>query len=391
MKCTKCGSQIETGKVYCPVCGHEIRIVPDYNDFEEEIITELIDNDISNIATMKKDNRTSQSENKKASNQKSAEDKTTFRKPKKKFGKLQKIVVFWSIISIVTVAVLFLVFYYHMTNNFTYLYNKAVMYENQKKYTKAISYYKKALQKKENSIDTRMSLAQSYLSLKDSKEATSFYLSVLKIDDNNKSAYKGLLKIYADDKEYTQIEALYKTAKDDSIKNLFSEYIVDSPTLDKDPGIYHQELELTLTSPGKDEIYYTLDGSDPIKKGNLYISAIKLKTDGYYDIKAVCKNEKGIFSSIKSYEFEISIDQSQADDFSVTPDSGNCAKDQQISITVPEGYKVYYTWDGSTPTTASTEYTSPITVLPGNNILSVVYVDLDGNMSDVYQYNYICN
>lgn len=393
MKCTKCGSHIEEGKVYCPVCGNEVRIVPDYNAFEEEIITEFIDNDIPNIATQKKDT-SSHSQTNITTNTLKTKDintKKPMHKAKRASSKLKKIVIFWSIVSIITVLITCSIVYYNMTNSFTYLYNKGAACENQKKYKQAISYYNKALMKNENSIDTRLSLAQDYILVKDKKHATSMLLSTLSIDKNNKVVYKQLLTIYAEEKKYAQIKALYQTAPNETIKALFLDYMVESPTIDTDPGVYHKEISLKLKSPGKDEIYYTLDGSDPIQNGDLYISSILLDTDGYYDVKAVCKNEKGIYSSIKSYEYDISIDQPTEDEFQISPTSGSYASGQLISITVPQGYKVYYTWDGTNPTTSSTEYTRPFEILSGNNVLSVIYVDLDDNISDIYRYNYICN
>lgn len=236
-----------------------------------------------------------------------------------------------------------------------------------------------------------MALAESYTSIQDDKSAISMYKSVISLDSKNKQAFKELIDVYAKNKEYTQIKELYSLAKSDTLQILFKKYIVEEPAFSKDSGVYEDEISISLSSPGKNEVYYTLDGTDPIKNGKLYISSIDLKSDGYYDVKAVCKNENGIYSSIKDHEYEISIDSQQADAFLVTPDSGNCTTDQLITITVPKGYKVYYTWDGSDPTTSSAQYTAPISVLQGNNILSVVYIDLDGNMSDVYKYNYICN
>ena len=45
MKCKNCGAQIKEGKMFCSVCGNEIRIVPDYNDLEEEMLNEILEED----------------------------------------------------------------------------------------------------------------------------------------------------------------------------------------------------------------------------------------------------------------------------------------------------------------------------------------------------------
>ena len=58
-------------------------------------------------------------------------------------------------------------------------------------------------------------------------------------------------------------------------------------------------------------------------------------------------------------------------------------------MTVPEGCKVYYTWDGTTPGTDSAQYTQPITMPEGNNILSLIAVNEHGMSSDVLKCNYI--
>ena len=31
MKCSKCGAEIEEGKLYCSVCGAEVQLVPEYD------------------------------------------------------------------------------------------------------------------------------------------------------------------------------------------------------------------------------------------------------------------------------------------------------------------------------------------------------------------------
>ena len=60
----------------------------------------------------------------------------------------------------------------------------------------------------------------------------------------------------------------------------------------------------------------------------------------------------------------------------------------KITVEVPEGASVYYTWDGTTPTQASAKYTGPIEMMEGNNILSLILVDKHGKTSDVLECNY---
>nr|MCR4673659.1 chitobiase/beta-hexosaminidase C-terminal domain-containing protein [Lachnospiraceae bacterium] len=54
-----------------------------------------------------------------------------------------------------------------------------------------------------------------------------------------------------------------------------------------------------------------------------------------------------------------------------------------------EDASIYYTWDGSMPTTNSYKYTEPILVPEGNNVLSVIVVDKHGMTSNVVKGNYI--
>ena len=42
MKCAYCKNELKEGCVFCPSCGKDIQIVPDYNEFEEEFLNELV-------------------------------------------------------------------------------------------------------------------------------------------------------------------------------------------------------------------------------------------------------------------------------------------------------------------------------------------------------------
>ena len=72
----------------------------------------------------------------------------------------------------------------------------------------------------------------------------------------------------------------------------------------------------------------------------------------------------------------------------IRPASGTYYHPVDVSITclTPEA-KIYYTTDGSTPTTASTEFTAPFT-LSANTTVKAISV-LDGNVSNVVSANYV--
>ena len=44
MKCMNCGADIPEGMLICPDCGTEVQIVPDYNLFEEDVLTHILEN-----------------------------------------------------------------------------------------------------------------------------------------------------------------------------------------------------------------------------------------------------------------------------------------------------------------------------------------------------------
>ena len=72
----------------------------------------------------------------------------------------------------------------------------------------------------------------------------------------------------------------------------------------------------------------------------------------------------------------------------VIPAGGSFTTPTTITVEVPEGASVYYTWDGTTPTQSSAKYTAPIDMMEGNNILSLLLVDKHGKTSNVSEYNY---
>lgn len=84
-----------------------------------------------------------------------------------------------------------------------------------------------------------------------------------------------------------------------------------APTADKASGEYTEKIDITLSTKTTDaEIYYTLDGTDPVTNGILYNGIITLAKDT--TLRAVSKYD-GIYSELSSYYYIFT----NVDDFGV--------------------------------------------------------------------------
>ena len=222
------------------------------------------------------------------------------------------------------------------------------------------------------------------MSKKDYDAALVLYQEIINIDPKSKEAYKQLISIYESKKDYDAIVALRESAKDTSVLKLFADYTVSKPQFSKSSGKYGETIELSIDADSDTKIYYSYDSDDPLTRGERYYSPITLDKEGTYEITAVAVDDRGIKSEVASAKYEIEFEAPDAPE--IDPDGGTFGAQTDITITVPENCKVYYTWDSSDPSAASTEYTAPIPVPEGNNVLSVIAIDQNtGKCSDIYR------
>ncbi len=124
-----------------------------------------------------------------------------------------------------------------------------------------------------------------------------------------------------------------------------------APTLNPPGGIYStvQNVSLTSSTPGA-LVYYTTDGSTPTSFSTLYSTAISVSANT--TIKAIAV-VGGAGSSVSSATYSF-----QAFSPTFTPPGGTYASAQSVKLSDGSpGAQIYYTLDGSTPTTSSTLYT----------------------------------
>ncbi|MDY3887986.1 MAG: chitobiase/beta-hexosaminidase C-terminal domain-containing protein [Agathobacter sp.] len=373
MKCVKCGATLKDNTIFCENCGQEVQIVPDYNVFEDEYLKALLEED--------------DLKNKKPAEVPPGEEEEPKPEPQKKKNK--KLVI--CVISIVVLLLLFVGITVGMIlkkrNTADYQIAKAKEALSSKEYQVALEYYEKALEFEPDNKELLHAMADIYRQQGDFDSAYVSYMDLINKDSGDYKAYEALISILAENNKTEEIIALGKEVTDPSILPLFEEYMVVPPTFSVDEGTYEEYQIISLSAVKGCEIYYTTDGSDPVKKGKLYTSSIdleELEEADSYVISAVCKNQKGIYSDPVTKKYKIDL---QAPDMpEVSPDGGSFTTATTVTITIPEGCVAYYTWDGTEPSINSEQYSAMIEVPEGDHILSVVLMDQKTELfSNVYR------
>ncbi len=130
-----------------------------------------------------------------------------------------------------------------------------------------------------------------------------------------------------------------------------------APTISPNPYTYNTPQSVTLTdsTPGV-TIYYTTDGSTPTTASTPYTGPIAVSTST--TINAIAAGGNYGPSEVTSGIYTITA---TAPTMSPIPYTYNTPQSVTLTDSTP-GVTIYYTTNGSTPTTASTPYTGPITV-----------------------------
>ena len=135
--------------------------------------------------------------------------------------------------------------------------------------------------------------------------------------------------------------------------------VTPAPTLDPAPGNYTTVQTVTIadSTPGA-FIYYTTDGTNPTTSSSKYSGPITVSST--QTIMAIAAASGYSNSAVTSGTYTI---QSPAATPAFSPASGTFATAQMVAISdATPGASIYYTTDGTNPTTSSSKYSGPITV-----------------------------
>ena len=142
--------------------------------------------------------------------------------------------------------------------------------------------------------DTEQAMAIAMRVIRDTEEGQQEF------DD----AWARIVSVCSEEEEYDTLASILEGSGIESVKSRYYNYLVYDPVFRDLPGNYERQLLLVIESQGVGSVFYTLDGSDPTEKSNLYTDGILLRP-GIYTVKAMFVNRYGLRSNIVSGTYQI--------------------------------------------------------------------------------------
>ena len=143
---------------------------------------------------------------------------------------------------------------------------------------------------------------------------------------------------------------------------------VPTPTFSPAPGTYHTPQTVTISDAMNGAtIYYTLDGTLPTTSSPIFTTPISISATT--SIYAMATHSGYPRSSIALATYSILLPTAPPPAFSPTPST--FGGPQSVALSNTASLPMYYTLDGSTPTTSSTPYASSISVTKNTTIKAI--------------------
>ena len=144
---------------------------------------------------------------------------------------------------------------------------------------------------------------------------------------------------------------------------------VQAPAFSVAAGTYSAAQTVTITDATSGAaIYYTTNGSTPTASSTKYTSAITVSASE--TLQAIATVAALTPSAVTSAEYVIGKSTASTPTFSVA--AGSYSSTQTVTLAdATSGATIYYTTNGTTPTTSSTKYTGAITVSASETIEAI--------------------
>lgn len=387
MECKKCGFPLDDGVLVCPRCGAEVQLVSDY-----QVFGDFLDQHLGKKDKKKKDPEPAghldgPEEIYRVSRMRRAEQK----KQKKRRIRLGVLITF-VVAAAIVYGVLQLNIRYQNESSYDYQMKRAEAAYADQKYDQAYDFVQKAIGLEAEDANAWLLKARVLVEQQETDKAVSALQKIIGLYPNNSQAYELLIQIYEDQKNTDAIKSLLSDSSDKNIRSQFADYISEMPTSDLEQGEYDDYQTFSLSCEKGSVIYYTLDGSIPDEKSQVFDRAIRLDDEGVTVVQAIAVNAKGISSDIAQFTYTIAFPV--PDPPLISPSSGEFVRgmDAEIQIIVPDGCKAYYAFDRMPTSDTGTRYNGePIPMPEGEHTFYAILVNSQGKSSyaasETYSYS----
>lgn len=271
-------------------------------------------------------------------------------------------------------------------------YKVAEEYYNDDKKTEAIAETKKAINVAHSSkeiLKARKLLDEIYVKYGiNDQEYLDNLKEIVKLEDSNPKYNLAILEYYYNNQMFDEFNVFFSSLEAKGITEDMKKYLPTTPTVDVEGGHYDTHLKITVTADEGDKVYYTLDGNDPKdrSKAFVYSQPISIENEGTTVLKMYAEDVNGIMSEVAEITYVISNVEIAGP--VVKPSSGVYEEYCKIEVEIPEGSRVYYTTDGTEPTSSSTEYKEPFDMPLGRTDFQFVSINANGVVSSITSVTY---
>ena len=380
MKCTYCGAPIDEGSIFCLKCGEEIVWVPEY----DAISTYRSQSERSVMDAAKQAIENEQKRQEAESTAEALSDAEVTADKKKKRRKR-----FWIIVIIIFLLLgvggYFGARYYIDRMNYdSFDYQQQVAktaYDNGE-YDLAREHIERALELDASNITAIFMKADILLGQKHRGDAVQVLWDLIAKQPDNIETYGRIIQIYENMRQPGKIKELLAECQEETVLEHYAEYITGKPVVSLPSGVYNElsQVEIYPLRGVAEEVYFTLDGSEPTKDSELYVGEINL-SEGVTVLKAVAINDKGISSDIVKMTYYIELLPPEPPVISPASGEFTATTDNKIHVNVPEGCTAYYAFDEE-PTILSERYIEGVDMLVGQHTFYAILVDQSGKQSE---------
>lgn len=364
MKCKNCGAEMKEGHVYCETCGYEVHIVPDYNIELEEKMTKTLERLVKE----------------ELQGQQKTQNETVKKVVKKKNRLLLSVVAVLILVSVFGILAVNMIY----RQSYEFQFAKGVEAKSRQQYEQAVQYFKKALEKKPENKELYLDMAEAYDASGNETEAEACYITLIKLDENNIKAYSALIAMYEKQEKWNEIQNLLSECKNGDILSAFTDYRISEPVCTISEDLERGIVTIELKSSYQEKIYYTLDGSDVSAQSQVYTDPIVIQSRDI-DLQVMCMNPKGITSEVLTEQY---VATAKKEGLGIFPETGVYRQPEWITVEVPFGSRVYYTYEERPATSDDYEYTGPLRMYIGDSHMTFTLYDENGEACKTEERSY---